>query len=88
MDYTYEIIEAIEDYYGNDIETIIYILRDLFKYTQDNIYDIEIDELCDKHHICKRCFNPMDFVRWTERRGEDYTFNEEMTDWLCPYCNV
>jgi len=86
MDYKYEIIEALEDYYKNDTETLARILNELYQWTSVNEYCNTKDNICEANDICTKCFTSKVAKVFTERHGDNYTFDEKWTELACPKC--
>jgi len=82
MKHSYEIIEAIESYYS-DTYSIAEMLRELYDYTRDYKYYQRFEKICEEHKICEKCLEPMSISKHTERRGDNYTFDETLTKYEC-----
>jgi len=87
MDYKYEIIEVIEDYYKDDVEKLVAILNELYNYTKINEYCDARDKICETNDICNNCFTSKILRVFTERHGDNYTFDEKWMELICPKCS-
>jgi len=64
----------------------IKIFDELYRHTKDIKIEETVDMLCDDEHICPHCFNPLIKRTYHERRGDDMTYDEEITEYTCPRC--
>lgn len=87
LSYTIETVEAIEEYYADDVYMQIYILNELYRYTDDDRYRSAYERICHNNCICDRCFSPLQLNKHFERRGDDYTYNEEIIEYVCKKCD-
>lgn len=87
LNWALEIIEAIEEYYDGDASVQAHILNELYMYTSDTAFRDEIERLCNENKICPYCFNPMTKDVHVERRGDDPTYDEKMTEYICIRCS-
>lgn len=58
MDNSYEIIDALLEYYSGDIEEefkLLEVLEELYQTTGDYQFRKEVEAICDRDNICKAC---------------------------------
>lgn len=88
LNWSLEIIEAVEEYYDSDVSAQANILNELYMYTSDTTFRDELEQLCKEHKICPYCFNPMTKDVHLERRGDDPTYDEKVTEYECKICDI
>ena len=74
MDWTYEIIDALEDTYDGKDEESLYVLasalNELYQSTGDKDYKREIDRLCEEYDLCPHCYGKLIDVKVGEQSLE------------------
>lgn len=60
MEYSYEIIEALFEYYNErdkeERQSLARILKELYLSTNCYDFESEVDRLCERYNICPICF--------------------------------
>ncbi|MBU5331709.1 hypothetical protein KQI61_05830 [Anaerocolumna aminovalerica] len=56
-DYTYEIIESLEEYYKDDIQTLLYCIKYLYLSTENYNCLLKLEEICKNNNLCPKCFS-------------------------------
>jgi hypothetical protein len=57
--YNYEIIEALEEYYSDDIQTLLYCMKHLYTNTNEYDYQTKLEQLCADGGLCPICFSSL-----------------------------
>lgn len=84
--YNYEIIEALEQSYTSDIQTLLYCLKYLYVSTNDYIYQNKLELLSKNEGLCPFCFSELNY-------SAEYDSSNEYFGFLCNepiyvrYCN-
>jgi len=88
MEYSYEIIESLEETYKDDVEHLLLILNELDgnSPSDEKSFSNEIKSICIKNNRCEHCFAPLIKEEHFERRGDDYTYDELITERRCGTC--
>lgn len=88
LNYTYEVMDAIEEYYGCDPRLQVEIFHELYKNTHDVRYMNKYEKLCAENLLCPNCFSDLKKRKFHERKGDDLTFDEEVTEFYCNICDA
>lgn len=88
LNYTYEVMDAIEEYYGDNPRLQVEIFHELYKSTHDVRYMNKYEKLCAENLLCPNCLSELTSNSHTERHGENYTYDETMTEYVCDYCDI
>lgn len=86
LEYAPETVEAIDEYYRDDILLQIQIINELYRYTNDIVFKEKYEKICEENHICPYCLQPLTKKVYYERRGDDPTYDEEITEYVCERC--
>lgn len=57
MEYKYEIFWALQEYYKKDIESLLYTLKELYEITHEQLFQNEIERICNEYGYCPHCFS-------------------------------
>lgn len=88
LEYSEEIIEAIREYYYEDVILQAKLLKDLYDATKDSSFLYVCEDICNQNHICCHCMNPMTIEQYTDRHGDNSTYDEKVTTYTCKRCNI
>ena len=79
-----EIIEAISDYYKDDMGFVAEIFEYLYDKTGEYAYFDAKVEICTECNLCTECFRKLEPRERVERHGNNYTFDEHRVEMCCP----
>lgn len=86
MNYVYEIVDALNEYYNKSPFEILTILDELYEATNEKDFEEEVDRICREQKICPKCHRS--FLNGViEYKGEiePIGYNNIQTEW-CPDC--
>jgi hypothetical protein len=72
--YSYEIIEALEQYYTDDIQTLLYCLKDLYFSANEYKYQLKLEQLCKDEGLCPLCFTELNYSVEYDNSNEYFGF--------------
>lgn len=88
MEYTSEIIEAIIEYYSNDLNLTASCLIDLLYGTEHGYVKAMVTRWLEDNHYCLDCGNKLQLFCYNEAHTElDNNDNEEICTYICPKCD-
>lgn len=84
----YDIVEAIEYKYGNDIDTVVEILMDLKENIDNQKYEYYIEEELESLGYCSDCGTKLEIIETQEVHTElDGNPIEYLYEPKCPNCD-
>lgn len=86
MNYVYEIVDALNEYYNKSPFEVLTILDELYGATDEKDFKEEADRICEEYKICPKChYSFLNGVIKDENEIELIGSNDIPTGW-CPDC--
>ena len=70
LDYSMDICMAVESKYKSDVLDCIYIYKELYDATKDEVFNDRLLELCKRHELCPKCFEHLNIKHYEETVDE------------------
>lgn len=88
MDFATDFLEGAENYYKEDVDTLLELLLDAYKSTGNELFKDRIEEICNDNERCPHCFGSLKITEEKEYRGEYSGFYsyETMYKRICSNC--